>query len=144
MKSIKIGQWFFWGLAASILAGFGDFVSKVSIANFDPYTYMVGFVIGEIIIAVIVAVFDRKNIKPIRLNKDMFWMIVSAVALYAGYLFFYLALDIGLASLVVPITGLYGVVTFGLAIVWLKEKVTMYQIIGAILTILGAAIVSSL
>lgn len=144
LKSTKIGRWLLWGLVAAMLGGFGDFISKISISNFDPYTYMVGFAIGEIVIAVIAAILDKKNIKPLKANRDLFWMIVSVGSLYLGYLFFYSALNIGLASLVVPITGLYGIVTFGLAILWLKEKVTKLQLIGVIITILGAVVVSSM
>lgn len=144
LKSIKIGRWLLWGLLASILAGTGDFLSKVMVTKYDPYTYMVGFVLGEIVIAFLAGILDKKNLKPITLTKDTFYMIISTVTLYLGYLFFFVAFNTGLASLVTPITGLYGVVTFALAIFWLKEKVTNYQIVGAMLTIFGAVVVSSM
>jgi uncharacterized membrane protein len=143
IRSIKIGQWFFWGIAAALTTGLAGFLSKVMVSTYSTPTYLVGFVIGEVIVAVILSLFDRKNIKPITFNKDNSYMILSAITLYLGYLFFFLAFSKGLASLVTPISGTYAMVTFLLAITWLKEKVNRFQLTGAVLTILGAIVVSS-
>lgn len=144
IKSIKIGSWFFWGIFSAFTTGIGDFLSKVMVATYSPATYVVGFVSGEIIVAILLSIFDRSNIKPINFKKDSIFMIVSAATLYLGYLFFFLAFNTGKASLVTPISGTYALITFFLAITWLKEKVNKVQITGAILVILGAIVVSSL
>lgn len=144
LRSIKLGSWFFWGLASAVATGIGDFLSKMLVTRYNPYTYTEAFVLGEIVIACLAACLDRKNLKPVTRTKETMYMVVSAVMLYLGYLFFYLAFTTGLASLVTPITGLYGLVTFALAILWLKEKVTKYQIVGAVLTLFGAVIVGSM
>ncbi|KKR80408.1 MAG: hypothetical protein UU73_C0003G0297 [Candidatus Daviesbacteria bacterium GW2011_GWA1_41_61] len=143
IRNIKPGAWLWWGLLAAVLAGSGDFLAKTMVSGFNSYTYMIAFVVGQVIVALVLLLFDRKHLMPLKANRDTFYLIASELTLFIGYLLFYLAFKDGLASIVTPITGAYGVVTLFLALVWLKEKVTKFQILGAIITISGVILVGS-
>lgn len=135
------GNWFWWALGAAALAGFGDFLAKLMVNKYDPYTYSLAFVFGWVIVAGIIAVFGRKNIS-LRINKGNKYLLLGNLFLFAGYLFFYLAFETGLASIVTPITAAYSAVALFLSIIWLKEKITTWQLVGVVMTILGVIMIS--
>lgn len=143
IMKVKVGSWLLWGLAVAVSAGVGDFLGKVMVMGFDAYTYMVAFVLGEVIFAVILGVIDRKRVTMLKTNMDSVYVILAAVFLYLGYILFYLAYEDGLASIVTPITGAYAVMTLFLAVTWLKEKISRYQLLGALVTIAGVVLVST-
>ncbi len=141
VKKIKSRKWLFWGLAGALATGAGDFLIKDMITSFGPYSYSFAFVIGWILVSLIVAVFDRKNIK-VKLSQNFAYLVSGAVFLFSGYILLHLALRDGLVSIVTPITAASAVISLLLAIVWLKEKIKTYQIAGAVLAIAGVIIIS--
>jgi len=60
-----------------------------------------------------------------------------------GAIFFYIALGRGKASIVVPITALYPVITLALSLLLLQEKITATQAVGVALAILSLILVSA-
>ena len=71
-------------------------------------------------------------------------LIVAAGILgSAGTMLFYAALDVGKASLIVPLTALYPVVTVALSLLILHEAVTIKQVIGIALAIAAILLISS-
>ncbi|MGP3667711.1 MAG: EamA family transporter [Candidatus Bathyarchaeota archaeon] len=60
-----------------------------------------------------------------------------------GTILFYTALQVGKASLIVPVTALYPVVTVALSLLILHETVTFKQILGIILAMLAILLISS-
>ncbi len=143
LLKIKPGSWLWWGISSSVLAGFGDFLSKVMVVHYDAYSYSLSFAIGWVIVATILALIERKKITSNMLNKDGAYSFIGSGFMFLGYLFFYLAFRNGLASVVVPITGSYSVVSLVLGIFWLKEKITKYQLLGAAIILVGIIAVSN-
>ncbi len=141
-KSFRIRSWLFWGLAGAFATGFGDFLIKAMITDFNPYSYSLAFVIGWVIVSIILGIFDRKNVK-INFSKDFLYLCLGTIFLFSGYIFLHLALKDGLVSVVTPITSASAVISLLLAFIWLKEKIFKHQLIGAILVISGVIVVSS-
>ena len=143
LKNIKLGAWLWWGLTGAALSGLGDFLAKAMVSNFDAYSYSLAFVIGWLITAFVMFMFDKRRTLPKSFNQNAIFLILAEVLLFLGYMFLYLALKDGLASIVVPISASYSVLSLFLALVWLKEKISKPQILGAVLTIIGVIIVST-
>jgi transporter family protein len=59
-----------------------------------------------------------------------------------GSIFFYLALKNGKASVVVPLTALYPLVTVALSFVFLKEHVSALNIIGIVLAMIASLLLA--
>jgi bacterial/archaeal transporter family protein len=66
--------------------------------------------------------------------------IVTAMLASGGLIAFYLALDRGEASKVVPVTSVYPVVTVVLSAIVLAERITPTRVIGALVVVAGVAI----
>ncbi len=59
-----------------------------------------------------------------------------------GLVTFYLALERGMASVVVPLISVYPVITTALAIAFLHERLTSLQAAGVGCAVLGVALIS--
>ena len=59
-----------------------------------------------------------------------------------GNIFFVKALEHGKASIVIPLTALYPVITAVLAVIILHEKLSMLQLIGIVLAIIAMILLS--
>jgi len=140
IKAFRVSGWLYWGLAGAFASGFGDFLVKLMINKFNPYSYSLAFVVGWLFIALLLLAFDRKHIE-IRRSKDFLYLILGTVFLFVGYIFLHLALKSGKVSIVTPITASSAAISLLLAFVWLKEKVTRYQIAAVFLIVLGVVLV---
>ena len=142
LKNFRIKSWLFWGLAGALATGFGDFLIKAMITDFNPYSYSLAFVIGWVIVSGVLGIFDRKNVK-VNFSKDFLYLCLGTIFLFSGYIFLHLALKDGLVSVVTPITSASAVISLLLAFVWLKERIFKHQLIGAVFVIAGVIAVSS-
>lgn len=141
IKKIRYKNWLMWGLAGALATGSGDFFIKDMIQVYGPYSYSLAFVIGWLFIALMLATFDKKNIR-IKFTQNFLYLVSGAVFLFSGYIFLHLALKDGLVSIVTPITASSAVISLFLAVFWLKEKIKSHQMIGALLAIAGVVIIS--
>jgi transporter family protein len=69
--------------------------------------------------------------------------LISGAGLALGLLFYYMALEKGQVSIVVPLTAIYPIVSVLLGYVILKEKPSPLQWIGVILVVAGAVLLLS-
>lgn len=131
LKNIKVGKWLWWGLAGAISTGTGDFLAKITIINFDTYSFSLNFIVGWLIITFFIVLFNKKilikNLVIKKFSRDLSYLIGGATFLFIGYIFLYLALKEGLVSIVTPITASSAALTLLLAVVWLKEKSLNYN-----------------
>jgi bacterial/archaeal transporter family protein len=72
----------------------------------------------------------------------MLFLILSGIATGLSWLFYFRALQLGTASQVAPIDKLSMVFTIILAVLILKEKVTIQTILGTILMSIGAILIA--
>ena len=71
------------------------------------------------------------------------WAIVTAFAAAGGLIFFFYALSKGDASVVVPTTSAYPIVTLIGAAIFLSESLTLPRVIGTALVIAGVVVIST-
>ena len=141
LKNVRVGSWLLWGLVGALASGLGDVLIKILVSDFGPYSYSLAFVIGWLIIAALLIIFDRRHIQ-IKATKDFLYLCLGAVFLFSGYISLHLALAGGPVSLVTPITATSAAVSLFLALAWLKEKIFMQKLMGVFCIVAGVIMVS--
>ncbi|MEQ9349589.1 MAG: EamA family transporter, partial [Alphaproteobacteria bacterium] len=71
------------------------------------------------------------------------WGVLSGLGLALGLLLFYLALELGKAAVIVPLTALYPVVAVLLSVLFLGERLTWVQWSGLVLALAGILLLVS-
>lgn len=137
-KEIRDLSWVKWGVAAAILIGFADFLSKISVNQIGSYSSI--FFLTLITLPLLLGnyLIDKKNRPVPRFSGRKFRpTLLGNLMMSAGTFVFYLALGQGDASLVVPVSSIYPAFIAILAMTFLKEKVTAKQGAGIVSAILG-------
>lgn len=128
-----------------ILLGWGlwGFLGKYALKFINPYSLLLYEVIGSIIINLIVLIV-LWHLKPkIDTNTvGMSMAMLSAFVSVIAAVIFYFTLSKTKASILVPLTALYPIVTLMLSFVLLKERVTLTQGIGIVLAIIAGVLLS--
>ena len=140
-KDAEIGggkSWLFFALLAAVFASLTAILGRVGIAYVDanlgtairtmavvPMSWMMVFITG-----------GQKKIGGIN-RKSWAFLLLSGVATGASWLLFYRALQLGSASLVVPVDKLSIVLTMGFARVFLGERFSRRSLAGLALLTIG-------
>lgn len=134
-----------FSLLTIFLWGLWGFFGKLALEKrMAPTTVFLAETLVSALIAVlfVVVAVQRSDSQPLYSTVNVYG-ILSGVALAAGLLFYYLALQGGNVSIVVPLTATYPVVAVLLGYVLLRERPTALQWIGVILVAVGAALLVS-
>src|SRR4051794_10382725 len=78
----------------------------------------------------------------VRFEPNTWWALLAAVCVVSALIFFYLALESGEASKVVPISAAYPAVTLALSAIFLAEDVSLVKVGGLVLVIGGVVLLS--
>lgn len=133
-------MWQLASILSLIMWGLWGFILKFVSKNVEWYQiYVVGSLI-TIIISSGAAIIYKDHL--LISQRDIFVILASSVAGALGYIFFIMALKDGKASIVVPLTALYPAITVVLSYTVLHEQITLLQIIGIILAIIAAVLLS--
>jgi transporter family protein len=81
--------------------------------------------------------------KPMVLGAGGGWAILTAICAAGGLILLFYALSKGDASVVVPATSAYPVVTLIGAAIFLSESITVPRVIGTLLVITGVIVIST-
>ena len=121
-----------------MIAGSGDFLTKLIIGQSDMYTFTLSHELAFIPVMMGLWLVDRKGRSMPRFQFKSWWPTLAGVGiLQMGVLSFFIALSLGQASLVTPVSSIYQAITVVLAMVWLKEKVSFRQLMGIVLVVGG-------
>ena len=133
MEFLKQRMWIVFAVFAAIFWGLWGVVSKINSESSSPFMNHILFTLGMII----TVPFVFKNTKKVSFNKKGFlWGMLSGVFAVAGNLAIYFAFLKGAqASVAIPVTGLYPLVTIVLAYFMFNEKVNLVQLIGIFIAI---------
>ena len=138
-KSTTQAQGKTWLVFACLAALFASLTALLGYAGVQDINAILWTALRTIIVAAVswLMVFITKEGKGIKTigAKNFFVLILSGFATGGSWIFFYQALQVGSASLVVPIDQLSIVLTMGFAALFLKEKFSRRSVIGlAVLT----------
>ena len=130
--------WIIWGITGAAFLGTGDFLAKFAIDRDGIFSYLIIIVFISNLYSVLNYAADIKN-RPIPKNifKNILPTFSGLVLNLSGFVLFLLAFSKGKASLVAPVSSVYPAVTVVLAVRFLKEKVSLIQVLGIGFIVLG-------
>ncbi|MCL2376698.1 MAG: GRP family sugar transporter [Defluviitaleaceae bacterium] len=130
-------SWIIFAVLAAVFASLVAIFGSIGVSDMDAslWTAIRTVIVALLSWLMVYATGGQKEIKKIKIKSWVF-LVLSGLATGASWLFFYHALQIGNASLVVPIDQLSIVITMGFARLFLGERFSKQSLIGlAILTI---------
>lgn len=135
-------QGFIYAVLVMICWGLAPVFAKTGLAKLPPLTAIV-FRNTFIAVVFLSAFFISGQAKGLTGIDARSVYLILAEALFAGLLgqyFYYKAVKVWEASRVVPIVGAYPLVAFIVAVLLLSEKVTLAKSLGAVLVVIGIAL----
>lgn len=135
-KKVRFGPWVYFAIFTAAGYGVTSYFAKVVLASVNNATYLMLLAITQVLI---VSGWKVKNSAPIpRVHWHTFkYSIIGIILLNFGNIAYYIALEQGLASLVVPLSIMYVPVMVIISMVWLKEKLYLQQLVGIAMAVVG-------
>lgn len=137
-----MSSWIFYGILSAIFAAATTIIAKVGLSKVDSTlaTTLRAFVMAIffLLVSVLLGKFEGMNSID---KKAMQFIVWSGIAGAVSWLFYFLALKNGPATSVAVIDRLSIVFIAILAMVFLKEALTLKSFIGILLVALGAVLV---
>jgi bacterial/archaeal transporter family protein len=135
---LGLPAWLFWSVVTILAWGAWGAVSKVASGGVDANTNQIFFTLGLLPLVLIVWRSPRVREKRSSRRGGIAWAFLTGILGGTGNIAFFHALVIGgKASVVVPATALFPLVTIVLAITLLHERISTQQKVGLVLA-LGA------
>lgn len=134
-------MWFAFALGSAVFAALTAIFAKVGIEGVDSNlaTAVRTLVVLVMAWAIVLVTGVQGGLASIS-AKSWIFLVLSGLATGASWLCYYRALQLGQASLVVPIDKLSLVITLVLAVVLLREQLTARGVVGAVLVTIGAIV----
>ncbi|MBD2437672.1 EamA family transporter [Nostoc sp. FACHB-110] len=126
-------SWLVYALFSTLLYGFWGFFSKLATNHINSYSVLIYEAFGVILVAL--SVLARINFKPEIDAWGIFYGFLVGICGVLATLFFLLAVSQGHVAVTITFTALYPVVTILLAVLILKEPITLRQGIGIALAV---------
>ena len=134
----KSNAWLIYALGSAIFASLTSILGKVGIENIDS---TLGTAIRTIVVLIMawIVVFVTKKQNTIRdIDKNSWiFLFLSGIATGGSWLCYYRALQMGPASVVVPIDKLSILVTIVFSYIVFKEKLNKKSALGLLLIVIG-------
>jgi uncharacterized membrane protein len=140
-ERLKWEGWVIWAVLGSVAIGFGDFMGKVALTQYNLYSFVLALTLSGVISLVITRIFDKKPARISGNRKGIIYSLIGNFLMPMGLLFLYIAFSKGPASLVSPVASTYPAITVILAYFYLKEKITKTNLAGIILTTVGVVLI---
>ena len=134
-------MWFAFALGSAVFAALTAIFAKVGIEGVDSNlaTAVRTLVVLVMAWAIVLVTGVQGGLASIS-AKSWVFLVLSGLATGASWLCYYRALQLGQASLVVPIDKLSLVITLVLAVALLREQLTARGVVGAVLVTVGAIV----
>ena len=130
---VKNNSWFVYAVAAGLLWGVWGVVAKLIAEEVSPFMNHLLFTLGMLFTLPFVI---RKCTKATFQLKGLVWGCIAGCFAIAGNIaVFYAFSNGGQASVVIPVTNLYPLVTISIAIIAFKEKLNWTNVIGILLSV---------
>jgi len=134
-----------WQLPATIALlvwGLWAFLPKLALRTFDPRSVLVWESVGSLTVGLIVlaSLSFRAQVWP---PGGALAAVVTGLCGLGGVYFFLLALERGKASVVVPFTSLYPLITLLLSLAFLRERPSPASLLGVAFAIAAVVLLSA-
>ncbi|RJX31205.1 MAG: hypothetical protein C4531_08415 [Desulfurivibrio sp.] len=134
-------NWLLSALLAMIIYGFWGFFPKIAVTYISPQSALVYEVGGAMLVGLLTLFFIRFQLQfhP----TGMLFAVLTGIAGMIGTLFFFAAAQKGKIAIVVGLTALYPLITVILAVIFLREPLTLKQVMGLILACVAILLLST-
>jgi transporter family protein len=133
-------RWQFYASLALVVWGWWGYLPKRALATLDPRSVLVLEGIGGVLVAVTLLVSSGGRVAVDR--SGVLAAVATGVCGLGGAYFFLLALERGKASVIVPFTSLYPLVTLVLSVLLLRERPSLSNLLGIALAIAAVVLLS--
>ena len=133
----RMNGWILFSVLALLSWGIWGFLPKLALDKLDSRSIIVFEVVGSRVVGIVVLALLR--FRPQIQWKGILIAVLTGVLGMLGAFFFVLAVSRGKTSVIVTLTALYPLVTIILALVFLREPITLKQGAGMVLA-LGAMV----
>jgi len=138
-------SWLLYAILSALFAALVAIFGKVGLQGIDSTTATAvrSVIMALFLIGVVIALGKTAGIEKVVGNSEaMKFIILSGVAGALSWLFYFLALQKGTVSQVVPVDRSSVAFALVLAVLFLGEKVTLQSAAGAALIVIGAILVA--
>ncbi|MCL2592920.1 MAG: EamA family transporter, partial [Defluviitaleaceae bacterium] len=131
-------SWLIFAVLAAVFASLTAIFGSLGVSSIDAnlWTAIRTMIVALLSWVMVFSAKEQKQIKSIK-PKSYIFLILSGIATGTSWLFFYHALQIGNASLVVPIDQLSILLTMGFARIFLGERFSKKSLLGLLLLTTG-------
>lgn len=137
----KNNKWLFYAILTSIFNSIATIIAKFGIKDVDA-SYATFIRVLVVLVCIFIYIFIRKDYKDIKniKKKDYLYISLSGISTSLSWLFYFMALKLGDASLVFPIEKLSAGFAIMFSSIFLKEKMDRKMKIGFVLILISVAI----
>ena len=136
-------DWFIFALLSAFFAALTAILAKIGIKNVDSNLATAIRTVVILFFAWGIVLFQNTAREISKISSfSLLFLILSGVTTGLSWLFYFRALQLGNASQVAPIDRLSLIITIILAVVILREKVSMQVILGGLLMVFGAIMIA--
>jgi transporter family protein len=133
--------WLFYTLSTVVLWAGWSFLGKLALERTTSIQATVIFGLATAIVGAVAIAFGQRTSSW---SPAALWIAgLSALCGGVGMATFYVALEQGRASVVVPIIGLYPAIVALLAVAFLSERLSTVQYVGVLLAVLGVVLLGA-
>ena len=143
-------MWVIFSILSAVFAAIMSITIKIGFKDINPFlslsirTFIV--FLFSIILIFISKMFNFKicqniNIKGLLNTKNILWILVVSLATFLTWLFYFLAIQNGDVKKVMAIDKLSIILIVILGVIFLKEKITLWTILGIILLLSGSILI---
>jgi len=137
---MRTPAWFVPAVAALILWGMWGLFQKLATNQMTPRNVYLAAVLGMIVVAL--AVFAMSDV-PLQMNaRGVFLALLAGICSSLGGFLFLHAISRGKASVVIPFTALYPLVTIILSVTVLNETITARQGLGIVMALISMVLLA--
>jgi bacterial/archaeal transporter family protein len=133
-------RWQFYASAALLVWGFWGYLPKVALRTLDPRSVLILEGVGGVLVGL--AVLACRGFRVQADAGGMLAAVATGICGLGGAYFFLLALEDGKASVVVPFTALYPLVTLALSVLLLRERPSAANLAGIAFAVVAVALLS--
>jgi len=129
-----------FGILAVLSYGFADFIAKKAVDKYGPLTALkISLILGGSVVFLYSILFVE--FPQITFNSIIFVLLIGITGVL-GWVTFYKGLEVGKVSIVSPIASSWGILPFILAIIFLAERLTLFEILASISIFSGVFLIS--
>lgn len=136
-------NWIHWSLLSAFFAGLTAILAKVGVTGVNSN---LATAVRTAVILVFAWAIAFATTKPAEMwefsGRTWLFLTLSGIATGLSWLCYFRALQLGDASQVAPVDKLGVVFVLVLAAIFLKEKLTLQHVVGAVLIVAGAVVLA--